>query len=261
MENDNSSKPSVSEGRAGGLSKAAGMRREVVRKYRQVGLFGTVKHIVDKVTRDVFLLFFPSGKMPDPFDQKYGTDTAGIIGVGSLDIAEDEMEHSMHYGAIWEDEFTRAMETFPIRCEDLVFVDIGSGKGRALLLASLYPFRKIIGVELSAMLHETALANIRIFKDERQKCHNIEVLCANGADFEIPREPLLIFLCNPFDDQVMEVVVSHIEKSFREYPRELYIWYVKACYREVLDRAKFLEIINDTGRYVLYRARTGEGYA
>lgn len=234
------------------MTKAKGLRRELVRKIHQVGIFGTVKHVAGKVIRDTLRFVFPSDKMPDPFDRKYGTDTAGIIGVGSLDIAEDQMEHSMHYGAIWEDEFTRTMESLPIVCEELAFVDIGSGKGRALLLASLYPFKKIIGVELSAMLHETALANINVFRDERQQCRNIEALCENGASFAIPEDPLLIFLCNPFDDDVMKVVVSHIHDSLRTCPRKIYIWYVKPCYRSALDGAEFLKIVRDTGRYVFY---------
>jgi hypothetical protein len=39
---------------------------------------------------------------------------------------------------------------------DLVFIDLGSGKGRTLLMASDYPFRRIVGVELLPALHLAA---------------------------------------------------------------------------------------------------------
>ena len=190
----------------------------------------------------------------DPFDAAYGTDTCGVIAVGSLDIPEDQLEHSMHYGPIWEDEFTATMKVLPIVSGGLTFIDLGSGKGRALLLASLYPFRRIIGVELSEMLHQTALHNIQIFKDNRMECHDIQAICMDAALFNLPAEPILLFLCNPFDDHVMGVVMSCLRESLRKHSRPFYIWYVKPVYRKVLDDADFLKTVIDTGRYVFYEA-------
>ena len=46
------------------------------------------------------------------------------------------------------------------------FVDLGSGKGRTLLMASDYPFRRIIGVELLPSLHQIAQENLRQYKSE-----------------------------------------------------------------------------------------------
>src|SRR5690242_5062036 len=40
------------------------------------------------------------------------------------------------------------------RFGDFTFIDLGSGKGRTLLMASDYPFRAIIGVELLPALHQ-----------------------------------------------------------------------------------------------------------
>jgi len=234
------------------VSKAKGMQRELVRKVRQVGLWGTAKHVTAKLAHGARGLVSPTGGAADPFDDKYGTDTTGIIGVGSLDIPEDQMEHSMHYGPIGEDEFMETVNSFSLRHEELSFIDIGSGKGRALLLASFFPFRKIIGVEISEMLHDAAVRNIKIFKDKRQKCTDLVAICEDGSTFEIPNEPLLIFLCNPFDDHVMHLVVSHIEDSLKTHPRKIYIWYVKPCYRSALDGSKLLKIVRDTGRYILY---------
>src|SRR5947208_15284999 len=39
---------------------------------------------------------------------------------------------------------------------DFTFIDLGSGKGRTLLMASDYPFRRILGVELLAGLDQLA---------------------------------------------------------------------------------------------------------
>ena len=42
-------------------------------------------------------------------------------------------------------------------CESDVFIDLGSGIGRAVLeVAAIYPFRRVIGVELVKDLHKIA---------------------------------------------------------------------------------------------------------
>jgi len=46
------------------------------------------------------------------------------------------------------------LEKLSINHSEFTFIDFGSGKGRVLFLASEYPYKKIIGVELARMLHE-----------------------------------------------------------------------------------------------------------
>lgn len=236
------------------VSWAAALRRETVRKFRQVGLWGTLKHGAVKLVRDTRGLVAPRRVASDPFDDIYGTDTGGVLGVGSLDIPEEQMEHAIGYGPISEEEFDRLMKEIPVSGEALVFVDLGSGKGRALLLASRFPFRRIVGVELSRMLHVTAVDNIRTFKDRRQVCHEIQSVCANASTYHLPVEPLLIYLHNPFGDAVMREVVAHIEASLRAAPRPIYIWYIKPDFRSAWDASPCLRVLKDTGRYVFYEA-------
>jgi len=44
------------------------------------------------------------------------------------------------------------------------FVDVGSGKGRVLLLAARHPFKRVVGIEFSPSLCEQARRNIEIFR-------------------------------------------------------------------------------------------------
>jgi len=53
------------------------------------------------------------------------------------------------------------------RLRDFTFVDLGSGKGRVLLMASHYPFKRIIGVEFIPELHQVAQENIRKYTEQR----------------------------------------------------------------------------------------------
>ena len=43
---------------------------------------------------------------------------------------------------------------------EFTFVDYGLGKGRVLMLATEYPFKRIVGVEFSESLDRTARQNL-----------------------------------------------------------------------------------------------------
>src|SRR5579863_1085221 len=74
--------------------------------------------------------------------------------------------------------------------DDFTFIDLGSGKGRTLLMASDYPFRRVLGVELLPSLDEIAKHNISLFKRDSQKCFALESICADATTFPFPDGPL-----------------------------------------------------------------------
>ena len=57
--------------------------------------------------------------------------------------------------AIEPARFRKVLASLQIAFHDYTFIDFGSGKGRALLLASEFPFKRIIGLEFSPELHGT----------------------------------------------------------------------------------------------------------
>jgi len=89
--------------------------------------------------------------------------------------------------------FEQIMQALPIRFEDFIFIDLGSGKGRSLMLASDYPFRRIVGVEYLPELHRSAELNLGRYSGENQKCRRIECVCQDARDFDFPtRRPCCI---------------------------------------------------------------------
>jgi SAM-dependent methyltransferase len=141
-----------------------------------------------------------------PFDRKYGTDTGGYLGPEDLVKGRANDAHNHGYSAIAPSVFREACrrwrETLPQvsgRIEAYSFVDVGAGKGRALLLAAELPFRKVVGVELSEELTRTAQKNVarwsRFFRPDAQK---IRVVHEDAMKFRWPRTPLLVYLYNPF---------------------------------------------------------------
>src|SRR6202035_5240901 len=81
---------------------------------------------------------------------------------------------------------------------DFTFIDLGSGKGRTLLMASDYPFRRIVGVELLPALSRAAHENLGKYQNTSQRCFAIELICEDAAEFAFPVESIVLFLFNPF---------------------------------------------------------------
>ena len=122
-----------------------------------------------------------------------------------------------------------------------MFIDFGSGKGRALLLASEFPFKRVVGVEFSPELHATAVDNIRKYRTQRQHCNAVDSVCMDFVDFHLPPEPSVLFFFDPCAETVFEIVLNNIERSIHEHPREIYIVYVAPSTNlHLLDSADFL---------------------
>lgn len=229
------------------------LRRDIVRKVRQEGVLGMMRHAVGRARRDVKKIL--SGPPRDPFDAMYKTDTARIVSVGALDIPDEKLAHSNRYEAVLPEDFFRVLSHVPDDFHEYDFIDIGSGKGRALLLASRFPFRQIVGVEHSASLTEVAARNIRAFHDEKQQCRNVTAICEDATAFHIPNTKVVLYLHNPFDLQLMLAMVRNTEESLRANPRRLFVVYHRPVHREAWDASPMFSVVTSTDGYVIYRSK------
>src|ERR1700726_1293855 len=118
--------------------------------------------------------------------------------------------------------FNKMLEALRQHCHsdfhDFVFIDLGSGKGRTLLMASDYPFRRIVGVELLPALHQAAQENLSKYRSESQKCFALESICADATAFPLPAEPTVLYLFNPFPETGWRRMIAKLEQSLREHP-------------------------------------------
>jgi hypothetical protein len=135
---------------------------------------------------------------------------------------------------------------------DFVFIDLGSGKGRTLLMASDCPFRRIVGVELLPALHQAAQENLRKYKSESQKCFALESICADASEFPFPVEPTMLYLFNPFPEAGLRRMIANLERSLREHPRAVYVLYHNPLLEHVLGESSGLKKVGGTHQYAIY---------
>jgi SAM-dependent methyltransferase len=138
---------------------------------------------------------------------------------------------------------------------DFVFIDLGSGKGRTLLMASRYSFRRIVGVELLPALHSAAQDNLGKYRNESQKCFALESICGDATEFHFPAEPTVLYLFNPFPESGLRRMMANLEQSLRAHPRAVYVLYHNPLLEHVLSESAGLGKIRGTHQYSIYGSR------
>lgn len=152
-----------------------------------------------------------------PFDAQYGVETSGLIGGAELPGGHAHDVYSTAYFGVPPSRMRLLLEVWQrspgVRpLEEYAFLDVGCGKGRALLLASELPFREVVGVELSPELAEIADRNAKIWAGAGRARSGIRVECADATEVELPRGPLLIYFYNSFRAPVLRRFLGRLEE-------------------------------------------------
>jgi SAM-dependent methyltransferase len=135
---------------------------------------------------------------------------------------------------------------------EFTFIDIGSGKGRALLMAADYPFRRVLGIELLPALHRVAQENIKRYKSDSQQCFAIDCVLGDASEFAFPPEPTVFYLFNPLPESGLVRMISNMEHSLRQHPRPVFVLYHNPLLEPSLARSPAFNRIAGTHQYSIF---------
>jgi len=194
------------------------------------------------------------------FDARFGTDTAAPF------LGREQKPATHFYVPTTASLIYEILNSIPLQPNMSAFVDMGSGKGRALLVASEFPFAKIVGLELSQHLHQIAEENIKRYRPASQQCTAFQLHCMNVVDYVFGQEPLVLFLADPFGRETVGSVVANLEASLSATPREVFVVYIYPQFEDLLRGSRFLRRVREGGprwrpwsRYVVYAASSADG--
>lgn len=163
--------------------------------------------------------FFPKR---DNFDLARGVRTSGVKSAFLQRLLTGR--DYRRYQGVQEEWFRDAVRDVP----RWTFIDMGCGRGKAMILASEAGFRKLIGVEFSASLCRDARRNMK------KLGITARILCQDATTYTFPDEPCVVFFYNPFGPQLMQQVL----RNLGDVPRILV--YVNALHKEVFSPFKLL---------------------
>jgi hypothetical protein len=128
-----------------------------------------------------------------------------------------------------------------------VFIDYGSGKGRVVMQAARYPFKRVIGLEIAPELNDFARRNVDAAR-ERLACEQIELVTADVLEYEPPDDVTVAYMYNPFRGDVFATAVRRLIESVDRNPRRL-----RVIYLNPIDH----DLLMSTGRFELVRRLRG----
>ena len=134
------------------------------------------------------------------------------------------------------------------------FIDIGSGKGRPLLMAAEYPFRRILGIELLPELHAIAQENVRRFPEEKKRCNQIEAVQGDASEFVFPLEPLVVFMFHPLPESGFRQVITNLKNSITGAPRSVWLIYANPLYESIVSDSGMFRKVGGTLQYSIFEA-------
>lgn len=176
-----------------------------VRFLRRNGTRRFVAHVVERVQ--------------ETFHERYlNIDTAGGVAVALLGGPDESYYSPISYAA-----FAAAMRRIRSTPDD-VFVDYGAGKGRVVVLAATYPFRRVTGVEFVPALAEQARENIARAA-YRLRCPDVQVIVADAARLPVADDATVLHFFNPFRGATLDAVIRHLRESLARRPREVTVLY------------------------------------
>jgi SAM-dependent methyltransferase len=181
-----------------------------------------------------------------PFDVKYGTDTSGVLWGEHLPSGKSSDAWNTAYYGIAPSVFHKIIGSLSADLSHFSFVDFGSGKGRAVMLATAYPFREVIGVELAPALHRVAVENLAKYPVAGRRCGSVQLLNTDATEYAFPAGPSVLYFNHPFCKPVFRKVLNNLRASLSKNPRELFLIYINPEIRRVFESTPFLEKIADT---------------
>jgi len=222
---------------------------------RHRGLAGTVRYYAREF-RDMLVDLTPErrksryGDIDFDFDHHVDTTWATV----SLRTRLREWLSGGQYQPTEPVAFHQMIAAIPVPINGFTFIDLGSGKGRTLLMASDYPFRRIIGMELLRELNAIAVQNISRYHHDQQKCFAIESHTGDARHFDFPAEPTVLYLFNPFPRHIWRDLLANLHRSLLVAPRPVYLIYHNPVHEDILVAEKWLHELGRTQQFVLYEA-------
>ncbi|CAE6726067.1 hypothetical protein R69927_04662 [Paraburkholderia domus] len=174
-----------------------------------------------------------------PFDRRYGTDTSGYVPAEELLANESFRDDAFPYAGSQPSVLRLALAALP-PVDSCTFLDLGCGKGRALLVASEFPFRDICGVELSPPLAEIARRNAAIIAQRYPQRTAVRLAVGDASTFPLPAGDLVLFLYNPFGAELIAKVVAGVEAALAADHRSVYIVYYNPVFGHCFDASPLL---------------------
>lgn len=155
------------------------------------------------------------------WEQKLGIATCGFQNLEHTQSGTSS-KHNSDYEPVTYYRLQRALNSIDISPERDVFVDIGSGKGRALIFAATYPIKRAVGIDISSKFNTEARLNL-LRASQCLTTTDIDIFTADAAQFTLPDDASILFLNYPFQGELLVKIAQNIINALKAHRRTAHI--------------------------------------
>jgi Methyltransferase domain len=185
-------------------------------------------------------------------ERRHGVSTGGRVYLEDLGMDE---EHRLWYAPSDWLAVRRALKQLDPTPED-VLVDYGCGAGRVVMTAAGFPFKQVIGLELTPELTARARSNL-----ERNRgtirAGSVEIVTADATSWAVPPDLTVAYFFCPFIGPPFATVIERLIASVDEHPRPLRIVYNLPVEHSFLIRTGRMRVLDASPNLWLSRSRRG----
>jgi SAM-dependent methyltransferase len=173
------------------------------------------------------------------FDVRRGVRTRGFVrnesALSRLSVGGD----GNYYQPIGLSPLRRLVATIPVEPATATFVDLGAGRGRAVLLAAELGFGRVLGIELDPDLAAEGAENVRRWRTGRRGRHSdgqvVDVVAGDAAGFTPPDGPLVIALFNSFGATTLKLLLGRLCEEQRGDAAPLFLAYINPVHEDTFE--------------------------
>jgi hypothetical protein len=173
------------------------------------------------------------------FEWRFGKETSGYW---YLDEHGFQAEESIWYDPAEWLGIRRAFRRLKPGPGDVI-ADVGSGKGRAVIVAALCPFGRVIGVELAQELTEIAQKAVARNR-AKLACRDIKLVTSDALLYEFPADLNIVYLYSPFVGEVFRRFTDRLIAFADRVEHEVLLLYNYPCEHNHLIRTGRFEVVD-----------------
>jgi SAM-dependent methyltransferase len=216
----------------------ASVRSRLKRTVRAIFYIPAVKKFLETIP--IIRNGYAPAQRTHPIDKIYGIDTSGVVQVENIHPDQNLQSQIIAYVGSQPSIVRRGLSALG-DSRDYVFVDLGCGKGRATTVASEFPFRAVMGVELSAALAAMARANADTIARQFPERPKVTIAEANVVDFPLPAPRLVLFNYHAFGAELIAKIIAKCEAALASGElQHMFFVYYNPVHAEALDASPAL---------------------
>ncbi|MBX3240171.1 MAG: class I SAM-dependent methyltransferase [Chitinophagaceae bacterium] len=164
-------------------------------------------------------------------EKKYGINTTKPVELKDLTIKKGNIRQSSRYEAVNYYILENLLQKLTTLVSPGTFVDLGCGKGRAMVVAAHYGFKTIKGIDFAEEMCREAEQNLDNLRSELDV--DFTIVPANVPDYTIQPDDSVFFMFNPFAKETIIQFLDNLEESLLHHPRDIYFLYVSPSFVEI----------------------------